>query len=431
MTVNLRDPIHGSIPLERSELLLIDHPIYQRLRHIKQLGFADQAFPGATHTRLSHSIGAMETATRMFDAIFSPIDIPPDEKRRLRQMIRLALLLHDLGHAPGSHASEIAMPPLRDLALPYKDALRPDRRATHEDYTVKLCLDSPLTEVLEQQFAPTGISPAQIAHLICEDVPVEEGSYSAQGVDYFWLLTSLVSSELDADRMDYLQRDAYYAGVSYGHFDQPWILENLCCHIENGQAFMGLSDRAVMAYEDFLLSRYHMFASVYHHPVSVSYERMLSYFYWDSPKDFALPADAEAYARLDDISLWTALRSSENEWARRIVQRAYYACAFECQHPIDTEDLKHALDQAGCAYFEIRASAYISKYYCTEESPKEPRRTLFVCSRRGAKPIEEVTPIYKRYAEPNWRIRIYVAPQSRRAAREVIDRWSADRPDFI
>lgn len=423
MTLCLRDPIHGSIFLEKQEIALLDHPIYQRLRNIKQLGFADLAFPGATHTRYCHSVGAMEVSTRMFDAIFNPIDMPAPEKKRLRTLCRLALLLHDLGHAPGSHASENAMPLLRDLHLPYAKGERARKQASHEDFTVKLCVDSSLTEVLEKNFKPMGITPAQVAHLICEQLPVPDLSYTVGEVDYFPLLSALVSSEMDADRMDYLQRDAYYAGVSYGHFDQPWLLENLCCHIEDGRAYMALQERAVMAYEDFLLSRYHMFASVYHHPVSVCLERMLAFYYRDAPDEFDIPADSEAYAKLDDVTLWMTLRNSQNKWAKRICARKSYACLYEQPGFEGLGAIENELCLAGVPYFVVKASRRLSKYDATSDEGAEPRRPLYVKLRKGAKRIEEVTPIYKRYAEPNWRLRIYVDPDHRAEARALIDHW--------
>ena len=96
----------------------------------------------------------------------------------------------------------------------------------------------------------------------------------------------MVSGEMDADRMDYLQRDSFYTGVSYGKFDHSWLLENLSCHVHDGRAFMALTNRAVFAFEDFLLSRYHMFVSVYYHYISVGLETMLARFYNEAPEDF-------------------------------------------------------------------------------------------------------------------------------------------------
>ena len=144
--IRIRDPIHGSIRLTPDELSIVDHPIFQRLRGIKQLGFTDQAFPGATHTRYAHGIGAMEMATRMFDAAFPQGShlLKSDDHARLRQLIRLSLLLHDLGHPPGSHASERAMPKRSTLGLDLFSEDELEQRACHEDYTLKLLLDSAL-----------------------------------------------------------------------------------------------------------------------------------------------------------------------------------------------------------------------------------------------------------------------------------------------
>ena len=95
----IRDPIHGTFSLSPREIRLVDQPAFQRLRNIKQLGFADQAFPGATHSRYGHSLGAQHVATKLFDRLFDVADLPADVYFRFRQTMRLAILFHDLGHA--------------------------------------------------------------------------------------------------------------------------------------------------------------------------------------------------------------------------------------------------------------------------------------------------------------------------------------------
>src|SRR5437016_12808129 len=165
--MHIRDPIHGAIELTADERALIDSPQYQRLRNVKQLGFADLAFPGATHTRYAHGLGAMSVATRVFDALAPKLDVKEPERARLRQTLRLAVLFHDLGHAPLSHATERIMPPARELDLPTWVQRRGlDRRADHEDYTLKLILDSGLAAELSQRFGALGIEPAHVAGLI-------------------------------------------------------------------------------------------------------------------------------------------------------------------------------------------------------------------------------------------------------------------------
>ena len=112
------DPIHGSIELNPAEVAVLDSAAYQRLRSIKQLGFSEFSFPGATHNRYLHSLGVCHLAGRAFDSIFRRFGIANDSvRKRLRQTVRLAALLHDIGHGPLSHTTEEVMPKLKDLNL--------------------------------------------------------------------------------------------------------------------------------------------------------------------------------------------------------------------------------------------------------------------------------------------------------------------------
>src|SRR5437667_4945220 len=115
--MHIRDPIHGAIEVTADERALVDSPQYQRLRNVKQLGFAVLAFPGATHTRYAHGLGAMAVATKVFDALAPRLELEPADKVRFRQTLRLAVLFHDLGLAPLSHATERIMPAVSALNL--------------------------------------------------------------------------------------------------------------------------------------------------------------------------------------------------------------------------------------------------------------------------------------------------------------------------
>jgi HD superfamily phosphohydrolase len=421
--IRIRDPIHGSIRLTPDELAVVDHRVFQRLRGIKQLGFADQAFPGATHTRYAHSIGAMEVASRMFDAIF-PLEeaaLPSPERARLRQCIRLAVLLHDIGHPPASHASESAMPLRSALKLSCYDAAESAEQASHEDYTLKLLLDSSLSGVLAEHYAREGIEAADLAHLISERFPAQASRFVVAGVDYRPVLHQIVSGEMDADRMDYLQRDSFYAGVSYGKFDMSWLLENLSHHVVGGQAVMALSQRAVFAFEDFLLSRYHMFVSVYYHHIAVGFDSMLLRFYAESPHEFRLPVDADAYAEVDDVTLWSALRRSESRWARWISRREAFRRVLEVGwtpsvSPLAT--IEAALREAGIEHFVSRDEGTLSKYYGSHR--RGPPIYVVDPGSGQAAPIDDYTQIYERYAQPTRLERIYVRPDQTRAARQIV-----------
>src|SRR5512143_3605116 len=161
--MRIRDPIHGTLPVSADEAAVVDSVWYQRLRQVRQLGFGDLAFPGATHTRHAHSLGAMHVASRLFNAVAVRSSLPAEVRARFGAAVRLAVLCHDLGHMPLSHASERIAPPRASLRLPsWLDAVAEGEQATHEDFTAKLLLDSSLTPLIEQRYGPMGITPAAV-----------------------------------------------------------------------------------------------------------------------------------------------------------------------------------------------------------------------------------------------------------------------------
>jgi HD superfamily phosphohydrolase len=411
--MHIRDPIHGAIELTLDERALIDSPQYQRLRNVKQLGFADLAFPGATHTRYAHGLGAMAMATKVYDAIAPQLELELDDRARFRQTLRLAVLFHDLGHAPLSHASEGIMPPLSALGVAPWAREPSARRAGHEDYTLKLVLDSGLAAEVRRRFSPRGIEAEHIAGLICGRVPPGASPYRSRGRDLLPVLRQVVSGELDADRMDYLQRDSFFTGVNYGKFDADWIVQNLAVVQREERVYLALQHRAVFAFEDFLLSRYHMFLSVYFHSTSVGYEVLLQRFCESG--EYALPADPDAYLLHDDVTLLAALRASPNPWARRIVRRQGYRVLME-NAPGEGADPLHGMQQLlqgeGVDAFVTVSRGVLSHY------GKEA--TLWVRSPRGEVPIGEYTPLYERYAEAATLARLYVEPERWDEARRLL-----------
>src|SRR5438093_6299637 len=409
----IRDPIHGAIELTADERALIDSPQYQRLRNVKQLGFADLAFPGATHTRYAHGLGAMAMATKLFDALAPQLQLEPADRDRFRQTLRLAVLFHDLGHPPLSHATEAIMPPIGDLNVPAWAREPGDRRAGHEDYTLKLLLDSALSAEIRRRFSSRGIEPEHVAGLICGRASPGAYPYRSGGHDLLPILRQIVSGELDADRMDYLQRDSFFTGVNYGKFDADWIVQNLAAVEREGRVYLALLHRAVLAFEDFLLSRCHMFLSVYFHSTSVGYEVLLQR--WCDSREYALPADPHEYLLHDDVTLLSALRASQNPWARRIVRRQGYRVLMENAPGEDAQALSRMeaeLEAAGVDGFVTVSRGVLSHY------GKEA--TLWVKSPRGEVPIGEYTPLYERYAEAATLARLYVEPERWDEARRLL-----------
>jgi HD superfamily phosphohydrolase len=418
--INIRDPIHGTVSVTPREIRLVDSPFFQRLRNVKQLGFADLAFPGATHTRYAHSLGAMHVATRLFDVLFPEHQDLLDASRhkdgpeltggnraRLRQAVRLAVLFHDCGHAPLSHTTERIMPPVSHLRLPQGFAPAADRQATHEDYTLKILVDSELANSLRRTFSDDGITPDHVA-----DLMVANGGPSrwiVDGADFGPVLRQLVSSELDADRMDYLQRDSFYSGVNYGKFDADWLIQNVVPVVDQNQrVHLGIASRAVFGFEDFLLSRYHMFLTVYYHHTPVCFGEMLGRYFDSAPGEYQIPSDVEQYLQHDDMLLWMALRGSGNPWAQRICnRRPFRLIKDDARHQEGGHlDLAARLRGAGIEIIEHTSRGVLSKYF-----QRPDVAPIYVVEDNGqTTPVESFTPLYRRYSDTVLVHRLYVEP---------------------
>lgn len=233
-----RDPVHNYIPVE-DELIydLINSKEFQRLRRIKQLGSSSFTFHGAEHSRFSHCLGVYYLArrvTNIFDKKYSDIW---NSNESLLTMT--AALLHDIGHGAYSHTFERLFD------------------TNHETITQQIIL-SPETEIntILRRVSPD--FPDKVASVI-------NHTYSNKQVE------QLISSQIDVDRMDYLLRDSYFTGASYGEFDLTRVLR-VIRPIENGIAF---SRDGMHAVEDYIISRYQMYMQVYFHPASRAMEVLL------------------------------------------------------------------------------------------------------------------------------------------------------------
>ncbi|MCU0695021.1 MAG: HD domain-containing protein [Myxococcaceae bacterium] len=425
--MRIRDPIHGTITVSDDEKPIIDSRFYQRLRSVRQLGFGDLAFPGATHTRHAHSLGAMHVASRLFDAVASRSSLSDGARERFRAAVRLAVLCHDLGHMPLSHASESIAPRRALLKLPAWTG-DDSGQASHEDFTAKLIIDSALTPIIERTYARHGITPQLVAGLVIGRLPPGVEGFRDGGLDWTPLLRALVSGELDADRMDYLQRDSFYTGVNYGRYDIEWILQNLRAAERDGKAVLALSKAAVFAFEDFLLSRYHMFLSVYYHHTSVSFDWMLRRYYEEAPGEFEIPADPDEFLLCDDVALWWTLRRSKNRWAERISARRGYrrvAQFTERDTDYDLKAISLALTAAGVDHFTLESRGVLSRYHDEGETP-----SLFVFDPASGRltEVSSYTPLYQRFAGAVLLSRVFVHPEQAEVARPIVGRLTVQRP---
>jgi uncharacterized protein len=254
-----RDPIHRLIRIDRTDefaLDLIDTPEFQRLRRVRQLGVSWITYPGAEHSRFVHSLGVFNFVQRMLEVLerrYAGHEIAKYLKEQ-GQVVKAAALLHDIGHGPFSHMIERAF----------------SSNAHHEKKTVGLIKDErgSIRTVLDRH----GIDFNAVADLI-------------QHTSAHPLLTDLVSSQLDADRMDYLLRDSYCTGVQYGLYDAEWLLNAMCVgrnprELDGNAAHhewrLALDERrGEKAAEQFILARAHMNEQVYFHRVTRGFEAML------------------------------------------------------------------------------------------------------------------------------------------------------------
>lgn len=232
-----KDPVHSAIYVQDMTIWkLINTREFQRLRRIRQLGTSYLTFHGAEHSRFSHSLGVYEITRKIISQFerngYS--DWPQEE----RLLSLCAALLHDVGHGPFSHSLEQVF------------------HTHHEEWTCRIILeDTEVNRVLRE---------------VSEDFPDQVAAVIRKTYDKP-IVVSLVSSQMDADRMDYLLRDAYFTGVNYGTFDLDRILRVLRPY----QGKIVVKESGMHAVEDYLMSRYQMYWQVYFHPVTRSSEIVL------------------------------------------------------------------------------------------------------------------------------------------------------------
>ncbi len=238
-----RDSVHDIIRLDlatpegRLVVSLIDTPEFQRLRRIRQLGLAYFAYQAAEHSRFTHSLGAFYLASRILAKLRRTYTVEPEAQ----VAVRIAALLHDIGHGPFSHVIESIL------------------GFHHEEFTIE-AVTSDTTEVGRtlKRFSPE--LPENVASII-------RGDFRPRA------LGQLVSSELDVDRMDYLLRDSLMTGAKYGIFDLEWIIKSI--EINERDDHLYISAPGVYAVEDYLQARYYMYRQVYFHRTLRSAEAVL------------------------------------------------------------------------------------------------------------------------------------------------------------
>lgn len=269
----IKDPVHGTMQFTHSEdnwiKPFIDSPNFQRLRHIKQLGMGDFIFPGAVHTRFNHCLGCSYVARQ----IAHKIGLAEEE----RQLVMIACLLHDIGHGPFSHA--------------FEDIFN-DKLIRHEAWTPFFLAEYRTPEFFSEY---NRRNPRQ--HLTEEKFSLIEDMIMHRSPEKK-VLADIVSSQLDADRLDYLLRDSHFCGVTYGEFDFRWMLNCMAIVNSNQGERLGLTHKGVGVVEHYLMARRLMTRNIYHHQKKL----MLEFFLIK-----LLSTLAES---LDDYSAFAAIKST-------------------------------------------------------------------------------------------------------------------------
>ena len=295
--LDIIDPIHDFIRVYDYELPIIDSSLFQRLRRIKQLSGAHLTYPSAQHSRFEHSLGVMHIATEAGFALNEKGFLNSDDV----QVLRLAALLHDIGHGPFSHLFEEVIQ---------------EKKISHEDYGKKIILNSEIGDILSK----TGFDKKLITQI-------------AFGESKFQYLNEIVSGALSADMMDYLLRDGYFTGAEHAKVDHKRITQSLNIHKKK----IALERSALYSFESMMHSRYQMFKAVYFHKTVRAAEVMLIQALRLSDNEFGFTSlNLNEYVKLTDefvLSSIVTSNSSKLKQAKQLAEdyqnRKLLKCVFE------------------------------------------------------------------------------------------------------
>lgn len=342
------DPVYGFVNLKKDlSFRIVEHPYFQRLRRIKQLGMTHYVYPGALHTRFHHALGAVHLLSLALENLVRKnVDISPEEQ----DAVSLAVLLHDIGHGPFSHALENAIVP----------------GLSHEDLSLRFM------EYFNVEFG--GLDMA---------ISIFKDTYPKK------FLHSLVSGQLDVDRLDYLRRDSFYTGVVEGNIGSDRIINMM--NVRDDE--LVIEAKGIYSIEKFLLARRLMYWQVYLHKTVVAAEQLLLKIFIRAKEIAALDASLfctpafsfflrgegltpdsggnskvlDTFAQLDDFDIMASIKV----WAghsdfilstlcKKMIDRHLYKCTFS-NEPVAEEELNALrsamlsaypqLDEKGLDYF--------------------------------------------------------------------------------
>ena len=402
-----RDPLYGFISVNEFEQKIIDSAAFQRLRRIRQLGTTFLVYPSANHTRFEHSMGTLAIATRLFDALtnhkhnLSILSWNQEKTEYYRQLLRYASLLHDIGHPPFSHASETLFPENKD----------------HESYTFALIVHPEFGYPVIDQDLGVGaqIKVAEIA------------TGNAKGKDEAFL-SELLTGDFGADRLDYLIRDSYHLGVSYGRFDAQRLLNTFLIRFneEKMGPELAIEDGGVHSIEGFLLARYFMFLEVYFHKTRRILDIHLSELIQSILRGGKYPDNIDEFIRWDDNKvLYRFERYKGEKIFSRLFNRDHFRLAFETTDHPEREEIER---------FDWLFTALEDEYgkynICIDEASKAPysyeKPLIFVLWRKAFYPLEKRSPLIKNLRKIQ-KMRIYGVHEKREEIKDFCEEFWQER----
>ncbi|TET64414.1 HD domain-containing protein [Candidatus Bathyarchaeota archaeon] len=293
----IKDPVHGYVYITAQEKEIIDSYPVQRLRRLRQLAGSEYVYPGANHTRFEHSIGVMYLAGRAVKNPNISQRINEDEAEK----VRIAALLHDVGHGPFSHV--------------FEHLLDKELNKTHEDMTLWIIENSELENILSKQ----GYDAEEIGKLAVGRLHKPMKTF----------LDQIISSSVDVDKLDFVVRDTYHTGAEYGYIDAFRLIQALDVLDEDLAVDLG----ALSALESFIIARIESFKSIYFHRVGRAAQIMLAVAMEKANKELKLTSfkTPEEYLAMDDYTVWTMLKGCRK--SRGIIEnlerRKMLKCAYE------------------------------------------------------------------------------------------------------
>jgi hypothetical protein len=381
--LNIRDAVHGSIGVSETEEAVIDTPEFQRLRFVRQLATAYLIYPSAAHSRFEHSVGAMHLTGQ----VASRLDLEDEEVA----LLRLAALLHDVGHSAFSHLGD--------------DVLTEHGLPPHEERGIELIQKGPIGDIIDE----AGFSLQEL-----------ESRMKGRGAG------ALITENLGTDRVDYLLRDAHHTGVGYSLVDRDRLLESIV--LQDGRVLV--HEKGFMTAESLLVSRYFMFGVVYQHPVSRITQKMLHLALDQALERKELSLDE--LARGTDLETLARLRDAKVELAARLLERRLFKKALVLRLHDATPGAREFLRRKDCEkklaeHLRARGVPEGSFVVCAPPSQKSVREVEVLMKDGRVVPLEELSHLLKALEQESLRKTLVVAadaalvPKASHAAREYLE----------